>query len=51
MTKTQTQLIDRISRGTGIRRPVVREVVESLLDELLEELASGNEVRSLQRTS
>lgn len=41
-TITKKDLIDRIARGTGQRRSVVKTTVQALLEEMILELGKGN---------
>jgi len=41
---TKKDLIDRVMIQTGLKRPVVRSVVQELLDAVIDELANGQRI-------
>lgn len=41
-TTTKKELIDRITAKEGVKRAVVRDVVQGFLDEIIKELETGN---------
>ena len=41
-TVTKKELVDRIAEDTGIKRVVVKDVVQKLFDEIISELGNGN---------